>query len=520
MRKMVLTTAIGTHLILDLQDVAWYMGNVNFKTPQVKSFYSQHDHYEYSQIAVQQDQHEEEALVTGDYWQVDGLRRELIRHHKDKRQYIHEIQRSDKCPIPKEQLEDERETHIEYQKSKKKVLHKDNWRADKKRFSDKMEGFWKGKSVYKIKKDYKIPEDIVRTDIERQQKLSRGDIDELFHPEAASSVKPKFVQKPGSPKGEVDKKQQRPGLKKFEVGPPAAKRHVGKQKPVVIDDGSSKRKKVVVSYLPEEDELDKIAKELNLDDEPNVIESKSAPARSSSKQDSEGQIQKLGSDALEPRRLSVPLPGSEVHAMTPAYRKMLKKLEDSVELYKLHVKHYHMSPTQFRRRTSMLGLPDSVYQKYEDMYNKCRVCSTSIAPPPRARISGIRATNFGDVIFVDHAEIQLRKNKYMVLLVLDGATNLLWATAQNSLNNKETIQALRLWTDENNCMPKAIVGDEAFFREDFLTYYRTHGIRECPCGSRTPWPNRAETAVRLFKRQWQLMSKGLEDDRLIQRSYH
>ena len=147
------------------------------------------------------------------------------------------------------------------------------------------------------------------------------------------------------------------------------------------------------------------------------------------------------------------------------------------------------------------------------MYNKCRVCSTSIAPPPRARISGIRSTNFGDVIFVDHAEIQLRKNKYMVLLVLDGATNLLWATAQNSLNNKETIQALRLWTDEHNCTPKAIVGDEAFFQEDFLTHYRTHGIKECPCGSRTPWPNRAESAVRLFKRQWQIMSKNLEDDR-------
>ena len=66
----------------------------------------------------------------------------------------------------------------------------------------------------------------------------------------------------------------------------------------------------------------------------------------------------------------------------------------------------------------------------------------------------------------------------MVLLVLDGATNLLWTTAQSSLNNKETIQALGLWTDESTCMPKAIVGDEAFFREDFVTYYRTHGIRE------------------------------------------
>ena len=89
---MVLKTAISTHLVLDLHDVAWYMSNVNFKTPQVKSFFSQHDHYEYRQIAVQQDQHEGKVLVICDYWQVDGLRRELIRHHKDKRQYLHEIQ--------------------------------------------------------------------------------------------------------------------------------------------------------------------------------------------------------------------------------------------------------------------------------------------------------------------------------------------------------------------------------------------------------------------------------------------
>ena len=131
MRIMVLKTAISTHLILDLQGIAWYMSQVNFKTPQVKSFFSKHDHFEYSQITVQQDdQQEDEALVTGDYWQVDGLRRELIRHHKDKRQYLHEMQRSEKCPSPKGQLEDERESRIEYQKSKKKVLHKDTWRAE------------------------------------------------------------------------------------------------------------------------------------------------------------------------------------------------------------------------------------------------------------------------------------------------------------------------------------------------------------------------------------------------------
>ena len=158
---MVLKTTVSTHLILDLQDVAWYMSQVNFKTLLVKSFFSKHDRFEYSQIAVQQDQQDEEALVTGDYWQVDGLRRELIRHHKGKGQYLHEMQRSETTPIPKGQLLDERETHIEYQKSKKKVLHKDNWRTEKKRFSDKMEEFWKGKTVYKIKKDYVIPEALI-----------------------------------------------------------------------------------------------------------------------------------------------------------------------------------------------------------------------------------------------------------------------------------------------------------------------------------------------------------------------
>ena len=80
---MVLKTVISTHLILDLQD------------------------------AVKQDvQEEEEALVTGDYWQVDPLRRELIRHHKDKRRNLHEMNRSDETPIPKDQLLDERERHI------------------------------------------------------------------------------------------------------------------------------------------------------------------------------------------------------------------------------------------------------------------------------------------------------------------------------------------------------------------------------------------------------------------------
>ena len=37
---------------------------------------------------------------------------------------------------------------------------------------------------------------------------------------------------------------------------------------------------------------------------------------------------KPGNESLEPRRISVPLPGSEAQALTPAYRKMIKRLDD------------------------------------------------------------------------------------------------------------------------------------------------------------------------------------------------
>ena len=44
-----------------------------------------------------------------------------------------------------------------------------------------------------------------------------------------------------------------------------------------------------------------------------------------------------------------------------------------------------------------------------------------------------------------------------------------------------------------------------------MDFYKFHGITPYPCGPRTPWPNRAETAVRLFKRAWVYMAKSLED---------
>ena len=50
-----------------------------------------------------------------------------------------------------------------------------------------------------------------------------------------------------------------------------------------------------------------------------------------------------------------------------------------------------------------------------------------------------------------------------------------------------------------------------------MSYYKFHGITPYPCGPRTPWPNRAETAVRLFKRTWSIMAKALADEGYAER---
>ena len=489
--KHQLRMAKSTHLVMDFQDIAWYMSAVYFKAPEVTSFFSQHEHFEYSQLSV-----ETFAYATDDDWEIDYHRRELIRHHKTLRSQLFKISGS-KCPISFDDLESTRTTFLEMKNGTKKV-EKDDWRAvsgPEKRF-DKQ---WKGRTVFKIKAGAALP------------------AEELSH--VKSSSKPARI---SDPSDEVKPEHSSPEEKAGKSKSSSAPAEEGKS-----GSSSSGLKRRLGRKTASPSEHDDFGKEFigELEKELDIELDKSDDVRkrrpkgddvdyspSSDDERWEKAKNKPGNESLEPRRISVPLPGSEAQALTPAYRKMIKRLDDKVELYKLHVKHYHMSPTQFRRRTSMLNLPERIYEKYEDVFNKCRVCSMSVAPPPRAKISGIRASVFGDVVFVDHCEIELKKKKYVVLLVLDGATNLLWATAQNSLDKKETLTHLRSWNEQNNCIPKAIVGDEAFFSDEFLEYYKFHGIKDLPCGPRTPWPNRAETAVRLFKKQWTIMAMSLEGD--------
>jgi hypothetical protein len=69
----------------------------------------------------------------------------------------------------------------------------------------------------------------------------------------------------------------------------------------------------------------------------------------------------------------------------PALRKLHERLKKSVELYKLHVKHYHMTPSQFQKRTSQLSLPQEVYDKYTKVCKQCKICSASVPDPSSSK---------------------------------------------------------------------------------------------------------------------------------------
>ena len=95
-------------------------------------------------------------------------------------------------------------------------------------------------------------------------------------------------------------------------------------------------------------------------------------------------------------------------------------MQNGAELLKLHLKQHHMSIEQLKRRTSALKLPDSVYAKYELVVKKCEACVVAKPPPARSKVSGIRATNFGDVVLVDHCNIKIKDRDYIFFCELVG----------------------------------------------------------------------------------------------------
>ena len=196
-----------------------------------------------------------------------------------------------------------------------------------------------------------------------------------------------------------------------------------------------------------------------------------------------------------------------------ALKRIHEKLDSPVELYKLHLKHYHMSTEQFRKRTSALKIPEDIYAKYDLIVKQCDTCQKEKKGPSRLKISGMRSEVFGDLTFVDHAEIPLDSQyKLMFLIIYDGATQLMTSFPCTTKSEGETIDLLLDYFDLYQLSPKYIVGDQGFSGTELEAFYNRKGIRFIALGPQTPWPNRAESAVRLFKQQVRLTLDGVRAD--------
>ena len=182
-----------------------------------------------------------------------------------------------------------------------------------------------------------------------------------------------------------------------------------------------------------------------------------------------------------------------------ALQKISRKLFDVRNLKHLPLKHYHMSSAQFQKRTTHLGIPGNVYDLYQHVVKTCPFCNSTKPRPDRSRVSGLRAEEFGDLIFLDHGSTTKGDQTFGFLFVLDGATSHLAAYPCKSTSPSESVSKLHEWMDTFQMNPKSICADMATHHpHDMQVFDRMHHIKRFPTGPHTPWPNRAEMGVRLF----------------------
>ena len=137
---------------------------------------------------------------------------------------------------------------------------------------------------------------------------------------------------------------------------------------------------------------------------------------------------------------------------------------------------------------------------YGDICKSCESCQRFAQAPERSRVSGMRATRFGSLIFVDHVELSIEKFLYIVLVAIDASSNLIWAGPQKNKEHPETISTMKDCFNEWHTRPVAICGDSYFHEDAFSRWYASENIKPIALGPNTPWPNRAEAAVKVFKK--------------------
>ena len=81
------------------------------------------------------------------------------------------------------------------------------------------------------------------------------------------------------------------------------------------------------------------------------------------------------------------------------------------------------------------------------MISTKEVVNNKKPPLQRSKVSGLRADNFGDIVFIGHAYVKIRSETYTVFLVVDGATTFVTAFAPITKDSHDIVHCLMEWMD-------------------------------------------------------------------------
>ena len=143
-----------------------------------------------------------------------------------------------------------------------------------------------------------------------------------------------------------------------------------------------------------------------------------------------------------------------------------------------------------------MNIRGKVDDPHKHVVKTCPFCNSTKPRPDRSRVSGLRAEEFGDLIFLDHGSTKIGNKTFGFLIVSDGATSHLTEYPCKSTSPSEVISKLHEWKETVHLNRKAICADVAFHHpHDMQAFHRIHNIKRLPRGPFSPWPNRAEMGV-------------------------
>ena len=272
----------------------------------------------------------------------------------------------------------------------------------------------------------------------------------------------------------------------------------------------SDSKKNVKKFIQPDSKLEVPSQPFDPDDEPIVASGPSSGSKDGVRRRREPQIEEDTEIKPEPKaevKLEEKKEPSPKGTLSLALQRIHDKLQSPTELLKLHLKHYHMTSEQLKRRTSALKLPKEIYDKFDQI------------PRPKLHPQELRFQEFEVRFLVNLLSHWSRRSFYQSSGKTSIPTFVRWCNffgycfcSSKQVWSSDDISSSRvLWNlsaeSKIQCCRSSFHGNWNGELLQFITAGTTFGW--------TPWPNRAEAAICMFKKQVSLMLISLKDDPLL-----